>query len=399
LTALFVSCPWHVSTTEPFKRLNQCEDKGSTSFVEEIDRYHIFEMITPEERFGAIPALVDVNEWLIQLGWNRTVVGTSVQGRDLVAYEMCLSLPPTASAAASRNAGVNMMYLSLTHGNEPMGLVSLLATAHELSQRQHRHDHTNATAKVVIFPFVNIDAYVENFHNDTEHRVNWNGVDLNRNYANSWFEQLQQLHKQPHYQRTPFSEPETRAVRTVVETLNITHALSFHSMGYSERPRLLIHPFASERPWNEMPAQRAKNYHHWSRILNDQGHYAATGTAMETIGYTALGTTMDWMDAEHNIYVYVIEAVPPCPSRFCRNDCTKVWHEATIHAQTACRFLDIAVGAPVPTVINCRRTSRKWFSSQTARVEDSGSPSLFEMKTTSVLLILVVACHRIRRYQ
>jgi hypothetical protein len=262
-----------------------------------------------------------------------------------------------------------MMYLSLSHGNEPMGLVSLLATAHELSQRQHRLDptRTNTTAKVVLFPFVNIDAYLHSVHNGSDHRVNMNQVDLNRNYANSWYEQQQQQDQSPNERSdwTPFSEPESRAVRTIVETWNITHAVSFHSMGYSERPRLLIHPFASERPWNEMPIQRAENYGNWSCILNHKKDYASTGTAMDTIGYTALGASIDWMDAEHDIYAYVIEAVPPCSERFCPKKGNQVWQEATINAGTACLFLDIAVGAMVPKVTTCRQPSQEWRYSHT----------------------------------
>ena len=375
-------------------------------------------MITLEQRFGGIPAWEDVNEWLISLGWNRTVVGSSVQGRDLVVYAMSLS----AAIHTTATADVNMMYLSLTHGNEPMGLVSLLATAQELSRRwqleqERQKQYSNVpstTCKILLFPFVNIDAYQHNFHNGTQQRGNLNGMDLNRNYANSWYERQQQQqpilpstepYNRPH---VSFTEPESRTVRSVVEMYNITHAMSFHSMGHSKRPRLLIHPFASERPWHEMPPDRARYYRHASCTLNDKGHYDAAGTAMEAIGYTALGATIDWMDAEHNIYAFVVEAVPPCSSRFCRNESTQIWKEANINAQTAVRFLDLAADtAWIP------QNQVNIFTSS-CRIKDvvllwvrSDYPSSFEMSYNNIVIqsllmlfvLVIVLCHRTRRCQ
>ena len=326
-------------------------------------------MPTSIQKLGVAPSPSEVDEWLLELGLSRSVVGKSVQGRNLVVYELNFSEivhEPT------------VLFLSLSHGNEPMGLFSLLMSAQMLAKSRVRG--RQQPARVVFFPMVNVDAYTINREQGygclrtNLHALNCtgkqtttlnshclllssgkytNGVDLNRNYPTKQTDGSSAKDEEESFVRHdilkcsysfpgpyPFSEPETRAVRDVVESFNVTHAMSFHSMSASGRPRLLIHPFTSTRPFREMPLDRANIYREWSNIMNT-GKLYETGTASETIGYTAAGSSIDWMEENKGIFAFVVEAVPPCGDRWCENRKT-VLREARVNARTATLFVQLA---------------------------------------------------------
>lgn len=294
--------------------------------------------------YGIAPSAEDVDGWLLELGWTRSVMGTSVQGRDLVAYELPLynagsEGPPTTPEAT-------VLFMSLTHANEPMGLISLLATVDLLSGSSKP-----TAARIVVFPFVNIDAYTLNiqasFGDRRTNLSNCNytcqsGVDLNRNFANDWYDSSTTGGYDYGGSNHAFSEPETRAVQRVVQAYNVTHAMSFHSTRSNIRPRLLIHPFTSERTMKEMSPERESHYRSWSQTMNNEHHYR-TGTAQEAIDYSAIGSSIDWMDSK-GIYAFVLEGVPPCSSRWCASNIQDAHKEGRLNAETASRFVQLASG-------------------------------------------------------
>jgi hypothetical protein len=72
----------------------------------------------------------------------------------------------------------------------------------------------------------------EGIDNDTDgvNGEDWiGGVDLNRNYPVSWENAVSDPASPVYRGLTPFSEPETQALRDLVLAHNFTHALSFHS--------------------------------------------------------------------------------------------------------------------------------------------------------------------------
>lgn len=385
------------------------------------------------ELLGAAPTVEAVNAWLLDLGWNRSVIGTSVEGRDLAAYsyEYRYHYDDFSSCSSSyddnhdpaqekleRNDGAataqhqqntttpegvaattttTVLFMSLTHANEPVGLTSLLATVDLLSSSStttsskkdagSSSDDPARAVRIVAIPFVNVDAYARNVEAGFgDRRTNLGncsgggggggnplplrgavvGVDLNRNFANDWYDDdsssttpLRYGSQSPPQRQAggqgsrekyecggchrPFSEPETRAVRRAVKNFSVTHAMSFHSMRNELRPRLLIHPFTTDRPMTEMPAGRSRRYRSWSRTMNEGNSYA-TGTAKEAIGYTAVGSSIDWMDSL-GIYAFVLEAVPPCRGHWCTDDIRGVGDEGRLNARTALRFVQLASGA------------------------------------------------------
>jgi hypothetical protein len=75
--------------------------------------------------------------------------------------------------------------------------------------------------------------------------------------------------------------------------------------------------------------------------MNPSNIYA-TGTAQETIFYTASGSTIDWMYSV-NVTPFVIEVSPRCNSRWCPHQAFAVQRGAKGHAFTALRLVELAV--------------------------------------------------------
>lgn len=161
----------------------------------------------PADAFGLSPTVEEVEAWFLGLGYERHVVGKSVMGRELVAFSKRFvddtpstapsttsssttihvptrSLAEAAVAAAaaatdddastttshsSHNDGSHrsVLFQSLVHGNEPLGLLALLHTAAALSYGSSLHrvktlldtSHDVNSLELVFFPIVNVDAF------------------------------------------------------------------------------------------------------------------------------------------------------------------------------------------------------------------------------------------------
>ena len=174
--------------------------------------------------------------------------------------------------------------------------------------------------------------------------LNHGGIDLNRNFPTDWegddLKKCSYDYPGPH----PLSEPESQTIAAVVEHYNITHAISIHSRR-DDSPRstpLLIHPYVSTRSFQTMNAKEAKRFRTRSLLLNQNvGGVYTTGTAGEAIKYTASGSTIDWLYGEKDIPAFVIEAIPPCASRWCRG--MDVFQNAEPHATTMKHFVSLVV--------------------------------------------------------
>lgn len=340
-------------------------------------------MKPPVEELGTAPSLKDVDDWMVESqGLIRHVVGKSFLGKDLLVYEQRLSRTPQnrdpiRGGATAINNPASVLFLSLVHGNEPAGLLTLLSTVSKLSSSSasnNNNDTFNATSTtsttVLYFPVVNADAYEVNLQvpgggcrrtnlNIYPHcalptnsvalpcpDLSFNGVDINRNFPVGWNSDGVSSSQQCTYNhggQTPWSEPETRAVRQVVEQFQPTHALSFHSRRnqYSVPP-LLIHPYSS--PHLQLNPERRQRYRQWTWELRESaGLDYRTGTAMETIHYSATGSTMDYLEQAHGIYTLVAEVVPTTSSRWCEPDSLLLcWQQAHKYADTAVQWVRIA---------------------------------------------------------
>lgn len=320
-------------------------------------------------RLDESPSVNATDEWLLALGCQKSIVGKTIEGRAINLYWMDY---PTPASSPTKS----VLFLSLVHGNEPMGLVSLLMGAKELaSSRVESLGKVAASMRIYFLPIVNVDAYELNLNfgrgedrgcvrpnlrltcesglsvlNTTAAVVEsckegfkgYGGVDLNRNFPTDFEWGAVSSRKcsfnnpGPH----PGSEPETQAITGVVKNFNITHAMSLHSRSRDGNPPLLIHPFTSQRSFETMKKEDAKKFRKWSSAMNRNVNYLyVTGTAQEAIRYTAGGTTIDWMYSERNVTSFVLEAIPPCDSRWCLGN--GVYQNAEPNALTMKHFVSL----------------------------------------------------------
>jgi hypothetical protein len=351
-------------------------------------------------QLGVAPSPDQVHQFIMKnlTGWTHTIIGQSVMGQNISIYyydNMIIDCNPPPIEDDSNNTKKKViLYLSLEHGNEPMGLMSLLATVELISSSSNStmlcpssHPSTiidtnssrnsnNPSVRVIVFPIVNIDAYTLNrFYKQGIVRQNlakWQqeddnttkdesvattndvissilskygpGYDLNRDYPNP-------------------QQPESQAIKNVLEQYHVTHALGFHSMKHKRRPRCLIYPYASGK---YMPLERETIYQNWSTLLNqnpsphDSLHSFMTGsvpphdsydnnhpqpyqvgTSLETVGYAASGTSLDFFDEYYNIFSFVIEAIPPCQGRWCLHHLQGVIQESYFNGRTGYRFFQL----------------------------------------------------------
>ncbi|GKY91748.1 hypothetical protein MPSEU_000146500 [Mayamaea pseudoterrestris] len=304
---------------------------------------------------GQAPTAEQVDDWFTTVAlYTKYKIGSSFQGRDLHIYS-------SRSLDKHDENDASVLLLSLVHGNEPAGLLSLLRTVQQLLSREA----TNVTAverddaytllrgnqssksskllKIIAFPIVNIDSYVANLDfgngcrrtNMRQTCVNHTqpiytcpypshgGVDLNRNHPMDWSgeyagdDDLGGTCGITYKGLKPWSEPEARAVRDVVLKYRPTAAMSFHTRGLIQSEALLIHPFTSGRPVELL--ENLALYREWSRKMNDRNLYV-TGTAQEAIQYTASGSTIDWM-ASQGVISFVMESRTPChEGRWCSDE-------------------------------------------------------------------------------
>jgi hypothetical protein len=158
------------------------------------------------EELGLAPTFETVDHWLTRdFGFYKIPAGKSFQNRDLFLYSNVKDNNQQQLRAnnKSQHTQTTVLFLSLVHGNEPAGLLSLLWTAQFLYK-----SHNNKKVRLLFFPFVNLDAYVENtrlpngcrrtnlrptcasFANETTVHAcpapSRGGVDLNRNHPSDW---------------------------------------------------------------------------------------------------------------------------------------------------------------------------------------------------------------------
>jgi predicted deacylase len=129
---------------------------------------------------------------------DREQIGTSVQGRAIYAYHL-----------GDAKAVTKAVVVGQMHGDEMAGVRVARAII-----RGDRVFHVD----LWVVPTMNPDGLAA----DT--RQNAHGVDLNRNWAHKWVHMTGRYNSGKH----PFSEPESRAMRHLLNTVDPTFIVSLH---------------------------------------------------------------------------------------------------------------------------------------------------------------------------
>jgi len=138
---------------------------------------------------------------------------------------------PAVRIAGSADHPPKALFVGGIHGNEKVGVHMVLRLI-EVLVSGYRNDQRIRSLvgrrEIWLVPLLNPDGYVKSS------RRNARGVDLNRNFETAFAERgpLGRLKAWPFYAGPfPYSEPETQSIRSLVEQIDFSVALSFHSFG------------------------------------------------------------------------------------------------------------------------------------------------------------------------
>lgn len=200
-----------------------------------------------------------------------------------------------------------VLYTALHHAREPMSAMQLITYMWYLLENYN----TNADVKNIVdnaelyfIPCVNPDGYIYNQTTNPNGGGMWRknrsnntggtkGVDLNRNYGYEWgYDNIgssNQSSSDTYRGPSAFSEPETQCIKQLCQRMKFTAAINNHS--YSN---LLIYPWGY-KPNFTTPDQAV--FAAWSADMTECNNFQA-GTPNQTVGYTANGSSDDWMYGE-----------------------------------------------------------------------------------------------------
>lgn len=206
----------------------------------------------------------------------KKVFGYSVKEKPIEGYEI--------------GDGTDTIFVfSAIHGDEA-GTTDLLNQL--VTEIKDNPGLVSTTKKLIVILIANPDAYYEDIH-----KFNANGVNLNLNFATSdW----QNRGPEGTYAGiNPFSEPESRAIKEIVEKYNPSIMIAYHAIGH------LVTPENEEASVALGKWYAKKTGYHYYDDTNFEWDYPGTATKwfVETTGKPAITvelTSLDESDWEVN---------------------------------------------------------------------------------------------------
>lgn len=183
------------------------------------------------------------------------IIGNSVEGREIKALRI---------TGASKSDTPEILFVGLHHAREWISYEVPLSIAEFIVKNHSSNSYIQEildNSVLWFVPMLNPDGYVYSWEEDRMWRLNRRvhpnstvGVDLNRNYDSSW------IKVEYYHGEEPFSEPETRAVRNLIENnvdsipestgiQNLDGLITYHSFG-----QLILYPPGST---NDPPEELA----------------------------------------------------------------------------------------------------------------------------------------------
>ena len=242
----------------------------------------------------------------------RLIIGQSIEGRDIWAFK--ISDNPNTDEDEPE-----VLYTSLIHAREPLSMMSLFYFTQKLAEGYNTDDELTYLVnnrEMWFVPVINPDGYVYNEFIEPSgggmHRKNrkdtncgngtGRGIDLNRNFGYGWGADNIGSSSDPcsevYRGDSPFSEPETEAVRDFILNHDFKNVLHYHS--YSN---LYIHAFGD----GSYPEEPDLTTHReiGLEMARHNGYYVGTG--LDGIGYTVNGDAVDWSYGDQGLIAYVPE--------------------------------------------------------------------------------------------
>ena len=237
-------------------------------------------------------------------------IGKSLEGRDIVGIRISGDL-----SKASTFPGA--LFMGGHHAREHLSVEVPLRFARYLLEENKKANPQVAklvqSRDIQIVPAVNPDGLEYDISrggyelwrkNRRRNSDGTYGVDLNRNYAYKWGTggSSKNPSSDTYMGPTPFSEPETQAVRAWVEnTPNATMLLSFHT--FSE---LILYPWGH----TNSPVANARDRSVFVKMGKEMAKWNRYTPQQSSQLYIASGDTVDWAYGEHQMFAFTFELDP-----------------------------------------------------------------------------------------
>lgn len=235
-------------------------------------------------------------------------IGKSVENRDIWAIRI-------SDDSESGQEKPAIVYMGTHHAREHVSTEIPVMFAEELLGRAATDSDIQSLLKrieIYIIPIVNPDGAIHDIvgknykwwrKNRRQNQGGSYGVDLNRNYGFGWGTggSSSSPTSDIYMGRTPFSEPETQAIRDFFTAhRNVTIALSFHT--FSE---LILYPWGGRD--EGVGGDDEILFRKMASDMAAMNHY----TPMQSSGlYIASGDTCDWLYGERSVYCFTFELSP-----------------------------------------------------------------------------------------
>jgi carboxypeptidase T len=244
-------------------------------------------------------------------------VGDSLEGRNLYAVKLSDNVETEENEA-------KVLFLGCHHAREWIAVDVPLMIAQHLAANYASDSQIRSLldqSEVWILPVVNPDGLEYSIHvyrywrkNRRDNGSGSYGVDLNRNYGYQWgYDDIGSsgnANSGTYRGPAPFSEPESRAVRDLVEAHDFLALISYHN--YSQ---IILYPWGyieQRAPQDALLEYLASNM--TARMAAVRGVIYEYGPAGDSL-YTTNGDTTDWALGSAGVPAFTIELPPPNQSR------------------------------------------------------------------------------------
>lgn len=198
----------------------------------------------------------------------------------------------------------NVLYTAIHHAREPLGMTEVIFYMWYLLENYNTNDEIKFlvdNTQLFFVPCINPDGYIYNETTNPDgggmHRKNRRpvgttniGVDLNRNYSYQWGQQgtSNDPDSDIYCGTGPFSEPETQAIKWLVETYGFKSALNAHTFG-----DLHLFPIGADA------AEFADHHEYFEDLTGHQVEYNNFLAQKGTTLYPVSGGSDDYMYKEN----------------------------------------------------------------------------------------------------
>jgi carboxypeptidase T len=277
--------------------------EGGLDFPPKDERFHNY-----QETLAQLRNLQAKNADIVKV----RSIGKTVEKRDIWALQINTT-PEALIAGQSSKPGV--IFIGAHHAREHLSVeIPLMLAQHLLENRgDTKIANLLETRDIWIIPMLNADGAEFDV---TAGRYKWwrknrrdnadgtFGVDLNRNYGFKWGSggSDKDTSSDVYMGPEPFSEPETSAIRTFVDShLNAKELLSFHT--FSE---LILYPWGHTYD----SIGNVKDLQVFEKMAKTMAGWNGYTPEQSSDLYIASGDTTDWAYGEHGIFAFTFELSP-----------------------------------------------------------------------------------------